>query len=402
VHLTIDSAEQLPAAEAVIAAMYGVPDAISSLEQQQVVHAVVIADMMHAETVAKQALQALQAAAKLEHGPTAAALHAMAGLSVWPACLLQLLPIIVEHAPCCKVNTTDLAAITAADVGGRIQQLLVAALGDLQAVWSDSQLHELLLGLPLPAMHLLFSSDQLRLPSEDTVLYTAKQYVWEQVLADDEAAAKAVLAQLVRAPQLSLFALSCTALAANSDEQLLGAYAKQSRALLSFKRIAPDQELVAAEVADWQDAPSSWRLGPRQTRPLADGVRLEWRLPVEHLKQACRDSFAQQEDVQIRSPNSAPLGGVGWQLCVVCAQEEGGTVLGLFVVQEGVPADIYYKSSAAVCHGLVWLKHSTVRVCVRAYSGAWTGTLTSSPWLGTAGMMQCGQQQACLRVVKCY
>uniref|UniRef100_A0A383WH79 BTB domain-containing protein n=1 Tax=Tetradesmus obliquus TaxID=3088 RepID=A0A383WH79_TETOB len=52
-HLTIDSAEQLPAAEAVLAAMYGVEDAIEGLEQQQLVDAVVIADMLHAGTAAQ-------------------------------------------------------------------------------------------------------------------------------------------------------------------------------------------------------------------------------------------------------------------------------------------------------------------------------------------------------------
>jgi hypothetical protein len=134
VHLTIDSAEQLPAAEAVIAAMYGVPDAISSLEQQQVVHAVVIADMVHAETAQQQVLQALQAAAMSQYGLAAAVLQALAGMSVWTACLLQLLLTIVEHAPCCRDSTADLEAVAAADVGGRMQQLLVAVLGNLQAV----------------------------------------------------------------------------------------------------------------------------------------------------------------------------------------------------------------------------------------------------------------------------
>jgi hypothetical protein len=135
VQLTIGSAEQLPAAEAVIAAMYGVPDATSSLEQHQAVHAVVIADMVHAEVAGQQALQVLQAAAKSEQGLTAAAVQALAGLPVWLSCLLQLLPAVVQRAPCCRDSKAYLAAITAADAGGRVQQLLVAAFGDLQAVW---------------------------------------------------------------------------------------------------------------------------------------------------------------------------------------------------------------------------------------------------------------------------
>jgi hypothetical protein len=43
-YLTIDSAEQLPAAEAVIAALYAVPDAHDSLQQHQHVCALLIAD----------------------------------------------------------------------------------------------------------------------------------------------------------------------------------------------------------------------------------------------------------------------------------------------------------------------------------------------------------------------
>jgi hypothetical protein len=117
--------------------MYLKPDAISSLEQQQVVHAIVIADMAGAEAAEQQALQALRAAAQSEEGLTAAALQALAGLPVWPACLLQLLPTIVEHAPCCRDSTADLAAVVVADAGGEIQQVLLAV-GDLQAVWSDT------------------------------------------------------------------------------------------------------------------------------------------------------------------------------------------------------------------------------------------------------------------------
>jgi hypothetical protein len=347
VQLTIDSAEQLPAAEAGIAAMYGVPDAISSLEQHQAVHAVVIADMVHAEAAGQQALQTLQAAAKSEQGLTAAAMQALAALPVWPSCLLQLLPTILQHAPCCSDSTADLAAVAAADAGGRVQSVLLAALGDLQAVWSDAQLQELLLGLPLPAMQLLLSSDQLQVPSEDTVLYTAKQYLKAQTKDSSTAAAKASLARLVRAPQLSRFALSCAALPANSGEGLLGAYVQQLRELLSLKHLASSWELGTALKREFDAAPASWQLGPRQIKPLDDGVSVEWRLPVEQLKQDCRDSFAQQTAVRIFSTGSTPSGVVAWRLIVYCQQVAGGIQVGLFAgpVQADTPAGIFSSSS---------------------------------------------------------
>uniref|UniRef100_A0A383VEL0 BTB domain-containing protein n=1 Tax=Tetradesmus obliquus TaxID=3088 RepID=A0A383VEL0_TETOB len=219
-YLTIDDAEQLPAAEAVIAEMYGVPGAISSLEQQQAVHAAIIADKVRVEAAGQQAVQALQAAARSER-LTTAALQALAAVPDWPSCMLQLLPVILEHAPCCRDSTADLEALAAADAGGMTQQILLAVFGDLQELWSNAQLQALLGKLPRQAMQLLLSSDQLRVPSEDTVLYTAKQYVQAQP-ATAQAAAKAALAPLVRAPQLSLFALSCAALPADSSQQLLG------------------------------------------------------------------------------------------------------------------------------------------------------------------------------------
>jgi hypothetical protein len=54
-HLTIDSAEQLPAAEAVIAALYGVLDGLRNLQLQQLVDAVMIADRIGAPALVEQA-----------------------------------------------------------------------------------------------------------------------------------------------------------------------------------------------------------------------------------------------------------------------------------------------------------------------------------------------------------
>jgi hypothetical protein len=347
VQLTIQSAEQLPAAEAVIAAMYGVPDAIKGLEQHQAVHAVVIADMVHAGAAGQQALQVLQAAAASDEGLAEAALQALAGLSVWPSCLLQLMPSIMKHAACCRDSTADTAAVAASDAGSRVQQLLVAAFGDLQAVWSDSQQQQLLLGLPLPAMQLLLSSDSLRVPSEDTVLFTATKYVRAQGKRPAKKAAKAALAQLVRAPQLSLFSLSCQMMPAGNDQQLLTAYAAKLTSLLLLKRNASEHEL-AGYLDEFGVIPASWRLGPRQLMPLADGVHLEWRVPVQQLKQTCRDSFEKQESKWLYSHNSPPYGGVAWRMQIECGFRDGGVnaVLDVGPVPGEVPAGIYFKFRA--------------------------------------------------------
>jgi hypothetical protein len=324
--------------------MYQVPDAISTLQQQHLVQAVVIADMLQVEHVAQQALQALSIAAGAPQGLAAETLRALASLEAWPAGLKQLLPSLVKNSACCRDST---AAIKAADAGGSVQNMLVGALGDLQGVWSSAEEKALLLVLPLPAMQLLLSSDLVRVPSEDTVLYTAAQYVRAQTQPAHKAAAKAALALLIRVLQLSAFAQCWAALPAGSSQHLLSTYVQQVRDLLYLNAIAP---LGESEVPAPVGAPSSWRLGARQIRPLGDGVQLSWRVTVEQLQQACKDSSAQQKVVFISSPGSPPMGGVAWRMRIGCQQRKGGTVVGLFVgpVAGDLPAGSFYKLDCTV------------------------------------------------------
>lgn len=225
-----------------------------------------------------------------------------------------------------------------------MQQLLLAAFGDLQAVWTDTELQALLLRMPLQAMQLLLSSDQLTVPSEDTVLYAAEQYVQAQSDTAAAATARAALAQLVRVPQLSQFALRCSALPADRDQQLLGSYGPQLRSLCSLRSIATAEELDAElQMGKIEGASASWQLGPRQMRGLEDGVLLHWRLQVEDLQKACRESFAEQKAVFLDSPNSPPFGGVAWQMSVECYQRDGGTVMGVDVAPVGLPPEAWMK-----------------------------------------------------------
>jgi hypothetical protein len=196
-------------------------------------------------------------------------------------------------------------------------------------------------------MQLLLSSDLVRVPSEDTVLYTAKQYLQAQTQPADIATAKAALAPLIRAPQLSTFALCCAALAPGSSQHLLSSYAQQLQRLQLLKAVDLPKDRIT-EAAAVEGAPGSWGLGARQIRPLSfsHGVQLMWLVSVEQLKQACEDSFAKQEDVYIDSPQgSPPMGGVAWCMHIKCQQIEGGTVVELFA--EPIPGDLpsgrYYR-----------------------------------------------------------
>jgi hypothetical protein len=341
-YLPIDRAEQLPAAEAVIAALYDVADALGSLEQQQLVDsaisAALIADRLAAPRVAQHAVDALKAAAEQPgegQGLTAAALDVLASQPAWPACLQPLLLPVVQRASCCDASLADLAANKAADTGSRVQRMLLAVLGDLEAVWRDEQLQKLLL-LPLPALQLLISSDQLRVTSEDTVLYTASRFVAAQAhsVAPD---LRLVLAPLIRAPHLSGTMLSAQAHSSHSPHMQLGSYSTQIKQLISYRLATSSTEVTAYALDHIAGAPAAWKLSKRQIIA-SDGVRLVWRVPVEQVAQACRDSFAGTLDVAIScADGSPPLGGVSWSLRVGCyplagANAAQGTAVGLYAV----------------------------------------------------------------------
>jgi hypothetical protein len=95
------------------------------------------------------------------------------------------------------------------------------------------------------------------------------------------------------------------------------------------------------------NVPLAWRLGKRQLSE-TDGVRLEWRLPVEQLKDACQDSFGGMEELMYSTTKTPPMGGSRWQLAVKCTQAEKdgvmGTLVGLFVL----PSELDHRGTVSV------------------------------------------------------
>jgi hypothetical protein len=356
-YLPIDSEEQLPAAEAVIAALYDVLDALSSLQQQQLVDAVFIADKLGAPKVAQRAVDALTAAAEQAEegqGLTAATQEALAGLSSWPLCLQPLLLPVIRHASCCDAGLTDLAAIVAADTGSRVQRMLLAVLGDLEAVWRDEQLQKLLRSLSLPALQLLLSSDDLRVASEDTILYTATKCV-AALPSSARQAARTALALLIRAPHLTRSGLASQVLSSSGD-QFLSSLAAPLKLLVSYKLVNSHDGVTEDALGGMPGAPESWSRGFRQ-QVATDGVRLEWRLPVEQVAQACRDSFAGNKTVTLGSPAcTPPLGGVCWKLKMICRMglEHGvtGVKVGLFMSTSRAARGVFrVYSGTLLCRG---------------------------------------------------
>jgi hypothetical protein len=284
------------------------------------------------------------------------AMEALAGIPVWPACLHQLLLPILETAACCDKSLVDLAAIQAADARSRVQRMLLAVFGDLEAVWRDEELQELLAELPLPAMQLPLSSDDLRVASEDTVLYTASKYMQDKKSAVEKAAAAAALAPLVRAAHLSRSALAGQALS-SSDGLLHSCYSKQLRSLASYKLVTAGDSMPEAALHSIPNLPAAWKLGKRQLIK-AEEVRLEWQLPVKQIAAACEESFAGDKRVVLDSPSkSPPLGGGRWQMTVRCEQDvedgERGTVVWLGVTLSELPADELMRvyRCTIVCNG---------------------------------------------------
>lgn len=334
--LTIDSAEHLPVAEAVIAALYGVKDCLADLQHEQLLQALVIADMIDLQEVADQILEILDSASKSEQGLSAAALNFLADLSAWPACLHQLLPSTLSHAASWPVVSgteapTDVKAVVAADKDGIVQRILLAVFGDLQAVWQNAALAGTLMQLPLPAMQLLLSSDKLQVPSEDTVLYTAQQYVESQQGAAAANTAAATLLSLVRAPFLSDVAVHIAALPDTNFMRLGEAlFAAQLKSLISLIRLTGGNQPTIADLGRMSGAPKSWLLGGRQLIKEQPAV-LEWQLPVAQLSAACKKAAEQNKLECIASPLSPPMGALPWQMTVHCTVKETGVQVGFFV-----------------------------------------------------------------------
>jgi hypothetical protein len=201
--LTLQDASQVPAALAVLSALYNVkplPQLLSELPQEQQLHAALLADMWQTPQVSKAAVEQLvhAASSKGEDGAAvglqAASNRQFLQLQAYPACLLPLFSAVVAAATAAKDWDTKaeaalvaaIAAPTQAEAGAGaaapaagaeveeaqaaaaaerragVKHLLLSVLGDLEEVWADAALQEVLLQLPVPAMELLLSCDELK------------------------------------------------------------------------------------------------------------------------------------------------------------------------------------------------------------------------------------------------
>lgn len=127
--LTLEDAEQEPAALAVLQALFHVKlesGLLMELRQEQQLQAALLADMW-------QVAGAGAAAADVNGHLSAVVMQQLLLMQAVPACLNSLL-----------------------------RKVLLSVFGDLEAVWADQALQQQLLGLPLHAMKLLLSCDKLK------------------------------------------------------------------------------------------------------------------------------------------------------------------------------------------------------------------------------------------------
>jgi hypothetical protein len=134
--LELQDASEQQAALAVLQSLYAVkplPELLSELSQEQQLQAAVLADKWQVADVSSAAAQLLVAAANTPDALAEEVQHRVLAADALPDCLRLLL-----------------------------KSVLLQLLGDLEAVWADAGLRHRLLGLPLHAMELLLSCDELK------------------------------------------------------------------------------------------------------------------------------------------------------------------------------------------------------------------------------------------------
>lgn len=175
-HGAVSAADQAAAAESVLAAMYDPSGSnlapLDALTDVQLLQAVMIADMVQLEATSAQAASLLTKLTDL----SAAVQQQYMSLPSWPQQLLPLFRAMAMAAgqPLLEVVSTWLRHIgsqadssleellQASLLAKEMQAILVQQLGEVDRVWGDPKLTDLLLDLPLPAVVLLLSAQDLK------------------------------------------------------------------------------------------------------------------------------------------------------------------------------------------------------------------------------------------------
>lgn len=178
------------------------------------------------------------------------------------------------------------------------------------AAWLSSR--ALILPATLFVLHVLLA----QVASEDTVLYTAQQYVNSLPEAQRSHAADQ-LSLLIRCPHMSVYWLPASVLRDNAPGVLLHKLRPHVQRMLLMRIAEPQFRPTASKLARLlPGAPESWSLGTRQHK-LIESVPVTWQLSVSELRDAVNRSAETKRDYRLEAPANAktpPLGGLAWSL----------------------------------------------------------------------------------------
>jgi hypothetical protein len=159
--------------------------------------------------------------------------------------------------------------------------------------------------------------------SEDTVLYTAQQYVNSLPEAQCDHAAEQ-LSPLIRCQHMSAYWLSVSVLCEGAPGVLLARQQSHVRRMLSMRIADPQFEATPSSMARLlPGAAESWSLD-RHKLKLVESVQLTWRVNVSELRDAVNRSAETKGPVRLRPPSilkTPPLGGLAWKFHIVCQPE---------------------------------------------------------------------------------
>jgi hypothetical protein len=156
--LELQDASEEAAALAVLQSMYAVAplqQLLAPLGHDQLLQAAVLADKWQVPDVSTRALRVLQE----NFPPSTELIHKFLQLPAVPTFLLPLFGSVMRA---CIGNKGKGAIESVAGMAEGAKRLLLSVLGDMEEVMGDAALKRALLALPLHAVELLLSSDDLK------------------------------------------------------------------------------------------------------------------------------------------------------------------------------------------------------------------------------------------------
>lgn len=220
----------------------------------------------------------------------------------------------------------------------------------------------------------------LQVASEDTVLYTAQQYVDNQPESCSKDA-KSKLAPLVRCPHLSHFWLSASVASSDAPKLLLSELRPQLRHLLLAQRPGLTNDITSTAVMKSEKlgglstAPASWLLPARKTKEVSS-VQLQWVVELSAIKAAAVEAATSKKAKMSCAGTSAPLQGIVWGLSLEVAslKNRGIEEVTVYLQPSNIPADTYCKPA----HRVDCAPHQEMTPSTTSYPAGGMGCPTSN------------------------